>query len=163
MLNEKLLKLLNEQVNKELYSAYLYLDMANFYVNKNLDGFAHWFKEQAKEEYEHAMKFVEYIQGNLQEVEYEAIAKPNLKFKDLNDPLVNAFNHEQYVTASINAIYDLAFGLKDYRTMEFLNWFVKEQMEEEENADKLVQSYAAAKGDAAALFLLDKKLGKREE
>jgi len=161
VLNEKVIKLLNEQVNKELYSAYLYLDMANFYTNKGLNGFAHWFKLQAKEEVTHAMMIQEYLQDNDIPVELEGIAKPHGVFNDdVKAPLVLALEHEKFVTNSIHTIYEEAVKFKDYRTMEFLNWFVKEQLEEEKNADDLITRYELSKN---SLLMLDHFLGKREE
>ena len=160
VLNEKVIKLLNEQVNKELYSAYLYLDMANFYTNKGLNGFAQWFKVQAKEEVSHAMKFQDYLQDNGLPVELDAIAKPHGVFEDLKAPLEMALEHEKFVTKSIHTIYEEAAKVKDYRTMEFLNWFVKEQLEEEKNAEDLITRYELSKN---SLFVLDHYLGKRED
>lgn len=159
MLNPTVSKLLNEQINKEMYSAYLYLDMANFYVNKGLNGFANWFSKQAKEEMEHAIKFMHYLQDNQFEVSLEAIAKPSLTSKELREPLVESYKHEQFVTASINNIYLEASKVHDYRTMDFLAWFIKEQGEEEKNANDLIVDFDWHNPNG--LFALDAKLANR--
>jgi ferritin len=159
MLKENVTKLLNEQINKEMYSAYLYFDMANFYVNKGMNGFANWFNIQAKEEMDHALLFVKYLQNNGFEVTLSAIAKPDKKYKDLKEPLVEALKHEEYVTDSINKIYAEALKVSDYRTLEFLNWFIKEQGEEEKNANDLIVAYDLHGN--RGMFALDNKLGDR--
>lgn len=161
MLNEKVLKLLNDQINKEFYSSYLYLDMANYYVEKGLDGFANWFKIQAQEERDHALLFMTYMQNNGAKVTLEAIAKPNIEFKDFKAPLIEALAHEQYVTASIHNIYDEALKVKDFRTQEFLNWFVKEQGEEELNAETLIMKFDLFGNNPQSLYQLDQELGAR--
>jgi len=157
MLNATVSKLLNEQINKEMYSAYL--DMANFYVNKGLNGFANWFNKQAKEEMEHALKFMHYLQDNGFEVSLESIAKPALSYKELREPLVESLNHEVYVTASINNIYAEAMKVHDYRTMEFLHWFIEEQGEEEKNANELIVDFDWHYPNG--LFAMDAKLSSR--
>ena len=120
-MNEKVSTLLNEQVNKEFYSAYLYLDMANFYTQKGLDGFANWYEIQAKEEQDHAMLMYQYLQNNGEKVTLEAIAKPDKKFETLMDPLTAGLEHEKYVTSLINNIYAAAVEVNDYRTTQFLS------------------------------------------
>jgi ferritin len=142
-----------------MFSAYLYLDMANYYINHGLNGFAHWFNKQAKEEMEHAFKFIEYLQDNGFEVTLEAIAKPSKTYKNYKEPLEESYKHEQFVTASIHNIYAEAQKVSDFRTQEFLNWFVKEQMEEEKNATDLIIAFDMH--NPAGLFALDGKLGTR--
>ena len=161
MLNEKVAELMNDQINKEFYSSYLYLDMSNYYVDKNLDGFANWFKIQAQEERDHAILFMEYLEANSCKVTLEAVAKPDKRFEEPADPLKAALEHEQYVTSLINNIYDAAYSVKDFRTMQFLDWFVKEQGEEETNADNLVKKYELFGGDPKSLYMLDNELGAR--
>ena len=141
MVTKKVEKLLNEQINKELFSAYLYLDMANFYADKNLDGFANWFTVQAKEEVSHAQIFMDYMKEIGVKIVLEAIDKPQIEFKDLKAPLVEALKHEEYVTASIHNLMEAAIEEKDYRTKMILDWFVKEQIEEEANADELINHF----------------------
>ena len=131
-MDKKVASLLNQQVNKEFYSAYLYLDMANYYIDMDLDGFGNWYTIQAQEERDHAMLFMQYLQNNGVKVTLDAIDKPDKVFKKPIDPLVAAAEHERYVTDLIHTIYEAALKVKDFRTMQFLDWFVKEQGEEEE-------------------------------
>ena len=161
MLNEKVVELLKQQVNKEFYSAYLYLDMSNYYIDQNLDGFGNWFYLQAKEEQDHAMLFLKYLQNNDISVALEAIDKPDKVYADYGAPLHAALEHEQYVTSLINAIYDQAWAVKDYRTCQFLDWFIKEQGEEEQNSRELIAKYELFAQDTKGLYLLDEKLGER--
>ncbi len=120
MLNEKVSDLLNQQINKELYSAYLYLDFSNYYSRVGLDGFANWYMIQAQEERDHAMLFYQYLQNNSETVTLEAIDKPDKVFADNMAPLKAGLEHELYVTSLINDIYAAAYDVKDFRTMQFL-------------------------------------------
>lgn len=161
MSNENVNKLLNEQINKEMYSAYLYLDFANYFTEQTLDGFANWFTVQAQEEMDHAMLFLQYMQNNGVKVTLEAIAKPDKVCTNVVDPLNFSLEHEKFVTASIHNIYDEAYSVKDFRTMQFLDWFIKEQGEEEKNADDLIKKYHLFGTDAKGLYLLDQELAAR--
>ena len=138
MLDAKVAQLLNEQVNKEFYSAYLYLDFSIYYEEEGLDGFANWYKIQAQEERDHAMLMVQYLQNNGGKVTLEAIAKPDVALESDMGVLKAGLEHELYVTSLINDIYAAAYQVKDFRTMQFLDWFVKEQGEEETNANDLI-------------------------
>lgn len=160
-MDQKVSALLNEQINKELYSAYLYLDMANFYDAKGLDGFANWYEIQAKEEQDHAMLMYRYLHNNGENVTLEAVAKPDKEFKTLMDPLTAAHAHEQYVTSLINAIYAAAQEVHDYRTVQFLDWFVKEQGEEEKNSSDMITKMELFGSDAKALYMLNSELAGR--
>ena len=160
-MNDKIAALLNDQINKEFYSAYLYLDMANFYSELDLDGDANYYMIQAQEERDHALLFMKYMQNNGLKVTLEAIGKPDKTYAGVLDPLVAAAEHERYVTALINEIYHEAHQAKDYRTMKFLDWFVDEQMEEEENADKMVSRYKLFGQDPKGLYLLDQEYAAR--
>ncbi len=161
MLDAKVIELLNTQVNKEFYSAYLYLDISNYYADQELNGFSNWYKIQAQEERDHAMLFLQYLQNNGCRVTLDAIDKPDKEFKDFLDPLEVGYEHEQYVTALIHTIYDAASSVKDFRTMQFLDWFVKEQGEEETNADGLIKKYKLFGSDPKGLYMLDNELGAR--
>lgn len=161
MLHADVVKLLNEQINKEFFSAYLYLDISNYYCDKNLNGFGNWFKVQAQEERDHAMLFLTYLQNNSEQIKLTAIAEPDKAFADYKAPLTESLNHEQFVTASIYAIYDEAMKQKDFRTVEFLNWFVKEQGEEEKNAQELIDRFDLFGDDPKSLYLLDTELAAR--
>ncbi|MBR5472069.1 MAG: ferritin [Oscillibacter sp.] len=158
MLHEKVRELLNDQINQEFYSAYLYLDFSNYYERIGLDGFANWYRVQAQEERDHAMLFYDYLQNNDELVEFSAIAKPDKVFTDNMGPLKAALEHEQYVTALIDAIYAEAYEARDFRTMEFLNWFVKEQGEEETNARDLITKMELFGNDPKSLYMLNSEL-----
>ena len=160
-MNEKISALLNEQINKEFYSAYLYMDMAIFYDKLDLDGYANYYTIQAQEERDHALLFMKYMQSNGLDISLEAIGKPDKVFETVLDPLVVAAEHERYVTALINNIYHEAHQAKDYRTMKFLDWFVDEQMEEEDNADTMVSRYKLFGQDPRGLYLLDQEYAAR--
>ena len=161
MLNKKIAELVNEQVNKELYSGYLYLDFANYYADEGLDGFAHWYEVQAQEERDHAMMMRRYLIDNGICVTVDAIAKPDKKFSDTTAPLKAGYEHEQYVTSLINNIYAEAFAIKDFKTMQFLDWFIKEQGEEEKNAEDLLKKMELFGHDAKGLYALNQELAAR--
>lgn len=160
-MNEKISALLNQQINKEFYSAYLYLDIANYYDAQDLDGYANYYMVQAQEERDHALLFMKYMQNNGLKVTLEAIEKPDKAFCSVLDPLEIAAEHERYVTGLINAIYHEAHEAKDYRTMKFLDWFVDEQMEEEDSADSMVNKYKLFGQDPKGLYLLDQEYAAR--
>ena len=161
MFDSKVIELLNDQVNKEFYSAYLYLEIADYYSDIDLDGFSNWYTIQAQEERDHAMLFVKYLQNNGIKVKFKAIDAPDAVFEKPIDPLLKGAEHERYVTDLIHNIYDAAYSVKDFRTMQFLAWFVKEQGEEEENADKLVNKFKLFGDDPKSLYLLDQELATR--
>ena len=161
MMDQKVAELLNDQINKELYSAYLYLDMANFYDTKGLDGFDNWYEIQAKEEQDHAMLIYKYLHNNSQSVTLGAIGKPDKEFKTLMDPLKAAHAHEEYVTGLINAIYAAAQAANDFRTTQFLDWFIKEQGEEEKNSSDMITKMELFGDDAKALYMLNSELAGR--
>lgn len=161
MLNEKIAGLLNQQINKEFYSAYLYLDFSNYFYDEGLEGFGNWYKIQAQEERDHAMLILRYMQMNGMKVTFEAIAKPEVELKTHLGVLQAGYEHEQYVTGLINTIYAAAHDVNDFRTTQFLDWFIKEQGEEEENADNLIKKYKLFGDDARSLYMLDNELKTR--
>lgn len=158
MLTETIVSMITEQINKELYSAYLYYDMANFYADQGYDGYENWFLIQAQEEVSHAMLLRKYLLNNGHSVALEAIADPTKQYDSLKAPLIEALKHEEYVTASINAIYEEALTQKDWRTQQMLLWFIEEQGEEEENAQKNIQDYENFGGERGSLYALNKEL-----
>lgn len=160
-MNAQVEALLKDQINKEFYSAYFYLAISNYYHGQNLDGFGHWFELQAKEEQEHAMKILKYLQDNGVKVELEAIAAPDANFPDLKAPLVATLKHEQYVTGLIHAIYKKARETDDFRACQFLEWFIAEQGEEEKSTGDLIAKYELLGGDAKGLYLLNAELKNR--
>ena len=157
----KVSKLLNEQITKELYSAYLYLDFSIFYEQQGLDGYANWYMIQAQEERDHAMLFLRYLQNNGEKVELGAVDKPDKVLETLMDPLKFGLEHEKYVTSLINDIYGAAYEVKDFRTMQFLDWFVKEQLEEEKNADDMIKKMELFGSDPKGLYSLDAEYATR--
>lgn len=160
-MTEKIAALLNQQINKEFYSAYLYLDISNYYDSLDLDGYANYYMVQAQEERDHALLFMKYMQNNGLKVTLEAIDRPDKTFSSILDPLEAAAEHERYVTALINDIYHESHQAHDYRTMKFLDWFVNEQMEEEDNADSMISRYKLFGSDPKGLYALDQEYAGR--
>ncbi|MGD1821344.1 MAG: ferritin [Pleomorphochaeta sp.] len=160
-MNKKVATLLNDQINKEFFSAYLYLSFANYFDEVGLAGFANWFTVQAQEERDHAMLFVKYMQNNDIKVTYEQIAKPDNSLSDTLEILKASLEHEIFITNSINDIYALALENKDFRTTQFLDWFIKEQGEEEMNARDLIQRVEIIGDSGKGIFIFDQELAKR--
>ncbi|MBR3872734.1 MAG: ferritin [Clostridia bacterium] len=161
MLDTKVVKLLNEQINKEFYSAYLYLDFSNYYYDQELNGFGNWYMIQAQEERDHAMLFLQYLRNNGEKIELDAIAKPDVELTGNKQVLEAGLRHERYVTSLIHTIYEAAYDVRDFRTMQFLDWFVKEQGEEENNAESLVKKYELYGSDPRSLYMLDSEMAAR--
>lgn len=161
MLSEKMIEKINEQINKEFFSAYLYQTFANYYGVKGLEGFQNWYNVQAKEEMAHAMIFVEYLIENDANVHFTAIADPTVPLNDFREPLTRALAHEREITASINDLYDLSVSDRDYRTQQVLNWFIKEQHEEEVNAADLITRYDLFGEDKHSLWEMNQSLAAR--
>ncbi|MBM3254900.1 MAG: ferritin [Candidatus Omnitrophica bacterium] len=161
-MDKKLEKAFNEQIKNELYSAYLYLAMAAYCESKNLAGFAHWLKVQAKEEQSHAMKLFDFLIDRGVRVVLQAIAQPPLDFSSAADVFEKTLEHEKKVTALIDKLYMLSRELKDNPAAIFLQWFVSEQVEEEKNAAQILDTIKVIKPDSAALIMLDRELAKRE-
>ncbi len=157
-MNSQVAALLKNQVNKEFYSAYLYLAFSNYYYGENLDGFGHWFQVQAREELDHALKFLKYLQDNNEKVELNAIDAPNVSFSNFREPLTAALKHEQYVTGLIHAIFRQAREVDDFRCCQFLEWFIAEQGEEEKSTGDLIAKYDLLGGDAKGLYMLNSEL-----
>ncbi len=162
MLSEKMVDLLNEQINKELYSAYLYQEFANYYGEVGLDGYQNWFSVQTREELAHAMAFINYLIDNGKVVRFKGIDNPSTEINSFRDPLVKALEHERFITASINELYDLSCSEKDYRTQQLLDWFIREQYEEEVNADDLITQYDLYGEDKRSLWEMNNELKSRQ-
>ena len=161
MINNKIQKSLNDQLNAELFSAYLYLSMSAYFQSISLSGFSNWMTVQAQEELSHAMKFFYFINERGGRVSLDIIDKPQLEWDSPLHAFETAYKHEQHVTALINNIVELSQVEKDYATYNFLQWFVSEQVEEEASADDIVQKLKLI-GDAGhGLFMIDNELGKR--
>ena len=161
MLNDKVSKGLNRQINRELYSAYLYLSMASYASSIGLNGFANWFNVQVKEELSHADKMYNYMIQQGSKVMLEDIEKPKQDFKSALELFETTLGHEQKVTAMINNLVDIADKERDHATAIFLQWFVTEQIEEEENANDILQKLRLIGKEGNGLFMLDNQLATR--
>ncbi len=161
MINKSLQDAMNDQINKELYSSYLYLSMAAFLEEKNLPGFAHWMRIQEAEEREHAMKFYDYMVERGGRVTLKAIDAPKTEWKSTLELAEEVAAHEAMVTASIYSLYELALKEKDYPTQIMLQWFISEQVEEEKNAAEIVSNLKLIEDRGTAILMLDHRLAKR--
>jgi len=161
MISETIQKAINDQINAELYSSYLYLSMSAWFEDGNFKGFAKWMKVQTDEEREHAEKLYKFLVDRGGRVTLKAIAAPPVDFKSVQDIFEQSYAHEQKVTALINGIYDMAVKEKDFATQEHLNWFVKEQVEEEASASEMVHQVKLAENKPGNLMYLDRHAAKR--
>jgi len=162
MLSKSMEEALNRQVNRELFSAYLYLSMSAYFSSVNLSGFAKWMRVQAKEERAHAMKIYEYILARGGKITLSDIEAPKAKWASASKVFEDVYAHEQKVTGMINALVELAIKEKDHASFEMLQWFVKEQVEEEEHASEILVKVKTLGDVPGHLFYLDHELGKRE-
>jgi len=151
----------NEQINKELYSSYLYLSMAAYFEGANLAGFARWMHVQADEERQHGMKLFQHLMDRGGKVQLKAIAAPRTEWKTSLEAFQQVQEHEAAVTASIHALYELALKEKDYPAQVMLQWFIDEQVEEEKNASEIVHQLELIEAKGTAVLMLDHQLGKR--
>ncbi len=161
MLDTKMAKALNEQINREMYSAYLYMAMSAHSNNMGLKGFANWFMVQYHEEMFHAMKMYEYVQRQGEDVTLAAIEAPPLTWKSQLEMFTQTLEHEKFITQSINELMDLAQKKKDHATQIFLEWYVTEQVEEEENDNDIIAQLKLIGDNAHALLMLDRELAAR--
>jgi len=161
MSNKVLEKALNEQLNAEMYSAYLYLSMSAYFSDIGLDGFANWMRVQAKEEQFHAMKFYDYINERGGRVLLTAIEGPKTEWESPLACIEAVLEHEQHVTSLVNNLVDLAIQEKDHATNIFLQWFVTEQVEEEDSVNAVLNKLRLLNGEGNGMFILDKELSTR--
>jgi len=161
MIGKTMQDAMNEQINKELFSSYLYLSMVAHFESKNLAGFAHWMRIQEAEEREHAMKFYEFIIERGGQVVLKAIEAPATEWNSNLELFREVATHEARVTASINALYELALAEKDYPAQVMLQWFINEQVEEEKNAAEIVANLELIEERGTAVLMLDHRLAKR--
>jgi len=161
MIKEKVEKLLNEQVTHELYSSYLYLSMSSWFTSQNLDGFAKWYYVQAYEEKAHAMIIYNYIVKAGGRALIDQIDRPQQEWDSVLDVLNDTIKHEEFITAKIYDIVDAARQEKDFKVDQFFQWFVDEQVEEEENVNTNKGKYELLAKDGKGLYLLDQELGAR--
>lgn len=160
-MDARVYELINDQINKELYSAYLYLSFADYYEEEGLDGYANWYMIQAQEERDHALIFRKYLIENDQKVKLLAIDQPDKTFSSHLEPLEAGLEHEKYVTSLIDGIYAAAVEAHDYRTQKFLGWFIDEQLEEEDNARDMIDKMKLFGNDARSLYELNQEYGAR--
>ena len=161
MINEKLVEAFNDQINKELYSEYLYLAMKVKFMEWNLQGFVNWFNVQVQEEHAHAMGMFDYLDERGANIDLRAIDKPEVKGNTPLGIFEHVLEHEEYVTSRINYLADVADNVKDRAALNFLNWYIKEQVEEESNVGGLLSTLKLIGDDKKALLLLDKELSTR--
>ncbi len=161
MLSKKLESELNKQLNAELYSAYLYLSMAAYYESKNLKGFANWMNVQAQEEQVHGMKIYDYINGRGGRVQLAVIEAPPVEWSSVVDVFDNVYSHEQKVTGLINNLVNIATEEKDHATVNFLQWFVAEQVGQEASAPEVLEQLTFIDGKGSGIFMLDRELKQR--
>ena len=161
MVNIKMEEALNKQLNAEMYSGYLYLSMAAFFEDTDLEGFANWMRVQAQEELSHGMRFYDYIVQRGAKVRLSEIEKPQTEWDSPLDVFEHVLSHEKLVSGLINDLVDLAIEDKDHPTNNFLQWFVAEQVEEEESASTALNKVKLASKESNGLFLLDAEFGNR--
>ena len=161
MINEKLQNEFNVQINKELYSEYLYLAMKTYFMEQNLMGFVNWFDVQVQEEHAHAIGMFNYLNERGGKIELLPIEKPEFSGKTPLEIFEEVLKHEQYVTSRINTVYDVAEEVRDRAAMKFLDWYIDEQVEEEASVDGVLSTLRLIGDDKNALLLLDKDLATR--
>lgn len=163
MMSGKLMDSMNEQINHELFSSYLYLSMSAYFQSVSLPGFAQWMIVQSQEEYGHGMKFFKHIIERGGQVKLEAIDKPKSDFKNPTDVMKKVLEHEGKVTSLINGLYELAVKEKDYPGQVMLHWFIEEQVEEEKNAAEIIHLLKQVGDAPAGLIMLDRQLAARKK
>lgn len=161
MINEKLQEAFNDQINKELYSEYLYLAMKTRFMEWNLQGFVNWFGVQVQEEHAHAMGMFDYLDERGGNIDLRAIDKPEVKGNTPLEIMEHVLEHEQFVTSRINHLADVAEEVKDRAALHLLDWYIKEQVEEEANVGGLLATLRLIGDDKKALLMLDKDLAAR--
>ncbi|MDD3044237.1 MAG: ferritin [Candidatus Delongbacteria bacterium] len=161
MLSKKMETAICKQIQEELFSSYLYLSMSAYFSNMGLDGFANWMSVQEKEERDHAMKFYNYLLSQGAEIKLFQINEPDHKWKSPLDAFKATLKHEQHITKCINGLVDLAEKEKDRATFNFLQWYIDEQVEEEENDRNIIDKLTLIKENSNGLFMLDKDLAQR--
>ena len=161
MLKEKMLNALNEQINAEQYSALLYLSMSAWFSDNGLPGFANWMYVQYQEELTHANKFFKYVIERGGKVTLKSISQMDTEFRDVIDVFEKTLKHEQHVTSLINNLFDIAIEEREHATQSFLKWFVDEQVEEEANAQEILDTLKLIGGQGNGIFMLDREMRQR--
>lgn len=160
-MNKKMLEFLNKQINKEMYSAYLYLSMNAYLASKNLPGFANYMRVQYQEEMSHALKIFDYLLERGEVVLLDKIAPVKVEWKDSIDVFKDTYKHEKFITESINEVLGVAHEVKDYATINMLQWFINEQVEEEANVSSVLEQLKMIDGKGTGLFMLDREMQNR--
>ena len=161
MIKKEVLKSINDQINAESYSAYLYLSMSAYFEEMGLSGFANWMKIQYQEESAHALKFFNYLIERNGKVSLKAIAQVPVEFNGIIEVFENTLTHEIHVTALINNLMDVAVAASDHATQSFLKWFVDEQVEEEANVEKILATLKLINGQGNGIFMMDREMSQR--
>ena len=161
-MNKELLKGLVEQINLELQSAYIYFGMASYLEENDFAGFSHWMKVQVKEEVSHAMRIYDFLQERGEHIEMLPFEKVDVDYDSVLDVWEKSLVHEKFITASIDKLANLAFDLKDFSAMGMLQWFVDEQVEEEDHFGGAVAQLQMAEGKGSTMLMLDREFGRRE-
>ena len=161
MISKKMLDSLNNHLNEEVYSSYLYLSMASYFEEKNLKGFANWFRIQTQEEHMHGMKFFDFILQKGGKVTLAQISAPKVEWGSIFEVFADTLKHEQKITGLINKLVEVAMQEKDFATNNFLQWFVTEQVEEEANVEEIIQKIEMIGDNKSGLYMLDNELGAR--
>lgn len=161
MIKKEVLDAMNEQINAESYSAFMYLSMAAYFENMGLPGFANWMKVQYQEEAAHALKFFNYVAGRGGKVVLKAVAQVPVEFDGIVDVFEKTLVHENHVTELINNLMNIAVEASDHASQSFLKWFVDEQVEEESNVEKILATLKLINGQGNGIFMMDRELGQR--
>ena len=161
MISKKMTEAINERINRELYSEYLYISMQAWFADQNLDGMANWMDAQGKEERFHAMKFFNYLVERGARVKLKAIAEPTFEFDNPLKAFKMALEHEQFITKSINQLMDLAIKDNDHATRSFLQWYVDEQVEEEASVDRIMNMLKLVGDNGHGIMMIDRELAQR--
>jgi len=161
MIKKEVLDALNEQINAESYSAYMYLSMAGYFENMGLPGFANWMKVQYQEEAAHALKFFNYVTDRGGKVVLKAVEQVPVDFDGVVDVYEKTLAHENNVTELINNLMNVAVKASDHASQSFLKWFVDEQVEEESNVEKILATLKLINGQGNGIFMMDRELSQR--
>ena len=162
MFSKKMLQAMNDQIQHEFYSAYIYLSMSAYFELENYPGFAHWMRIQFEEEMAHAFRFYDYIHSRGEQVTLLPIGQPPVDYESPLAAFEAALEHEQKITGDIHRLYALATDEKDYPSLSFLQWFIDEQVEEEEHVGEVVDNVKRVSGVSHAMLMLDRELGQRQ-
>ncbi len=160
-MDKKMLEVLNNQINKEMYSAYLYLSMSAYFSSKNLPGFANYMRVQSQEEMSHGLKIFDYLLDRGERAVLTEIGAVKTNWDSVIDVFEDTYTHEKFITKSINEVLEVAHEVKDYATINMLQWYINEQVEEEANVSSILEQLKMIEGKGTGLFLLDREMQNR--